>query len=48
MQVVGKFFGSTLLYSPVPGMEIKWIKGIPVDVPDCGFTGELCIRNMNG
>ncbi|XP_052677730.1 atrial natriuretic peptide receptor 1-like [Crassostrea angulata] len=46
-EVVGKFFGSTLLYSPVPGVEIKWIKGIPVDVPDCGFTGELCIRNRN-
>ncbi|XP_061187794.1 atrial natriuretic peptide receptor 1-like, partial [Saccostrea echinata] len=46
-EVVGKFYGATLNYSPVAGIDIKWIKGLPVDVPACGFSGELCIRNVD-
>ena len=46
--MVGKFYGSTLHYSPEPGVEIKWKKGLPVDVPSCGFSGELCIVSRNG
>ncbi|KAK3597533.1 hypothetical protein CHS0354_018132 [Potamilus streckersoni] len=46
-QRVGRFLGATLTYKPLPGKEIVWPKGLPIDVPQCGFKGELCISNTD-
>ena len=48
MQLVGRFLGATMRYDPIPGVSINWRKGLPPDVPVCGFVGELCLVGMIG
>ncbi|KAK3085674.1 hypothetical protein FSP39_006966 [Pinctada imbricata] len=40
-QLVGRYRGSTHVYT-VTGIEITWLKGLPPDIPACGFSGEKC------
>lgn len=40
--MVGRFQGATQKYTPIDGIEIVWINGLPIDQPKCGFRGELC------
>ncbi|KAL4224613.1 Nitrogen permease regulator 2 [Mactra antiquata] len=42
-QLVGRFRGATKSYNPTFGVQIVWPKGLPINMPECGFTGELCI-----
>ncbi|XP_060079814.1 atrial natriuretic peptide receptor 1-like [Ylistrum balloti] len=44
---VGTFIGSSLLYVPVPGVNIHWPNGLPLDEPACGYVGEKCIPKDN-
>jgi hypothetical protein len=44
---VGVFLGSKRKYVPVTSVEIRWLNGVPVDKPVCGYTGELCITGSN-
>ncbi|XP_053400081.1 atrial natriuretic peptide receptor 1-like isoform X2 [Mercenaria mercenaria] len=41
-RTVGRFQGASGLYTPKGGVEIVWPKGLPKDMPSCGFRGELC------
>lgn len=42
MRPVATYFGARRLFDKYAGTEIHWPKdyGPPMDVPECGFTGE--------
>ncbi|XP_052818153.1 atrial natriuretic peptide receptor 1-like [Mya arenaria] len=42
-QMVGRFRGASQAYVPLNGVEVVWPRGKPLDVPTCGFQGELCV-----
>ncbi|XP_053378037.1 atrial natriuretic peptide receptor 1-like [Mercenaria mercenaria] len=44
-QRVGIFLGSKRRYMPLRSTEIRWLNGVPVDKPLCGFSGELCVTD---
>ena len=44
LQLVGRFRGATQIYTPTQGVTIVWPKGLPIDMPTCGYAGELCIN----
>jgi len=44
LQIVGRFRGATHTYTPKSGVSIVWPKGLPIDMPACGYVGELCIE----
>ena len=46
LQLVGRFRGASLRYETIPGVSIVWRKGLPPDIPACGFIGERCIVGM--
>lgn len=46
LQLVGRFQGATNMYKPVPNVEISWPNGLPVNMPRCGFRGELCVKGI--
>ncbi|XP_052233271.1 atrial natriuretic peptide receptor 1-like [Dreissena polymorpha] len=46
-QKIGRFRGATQLYVPTEGVAVVWPKGLPPDMPTCGYTGALCIVDID-
>lgn len=42
MRPVATYYGARRVLDKFPGVEVQWpqSKGSPLDVPECGFTGE--------